>query len=515
MPEYLRALIVILFLASVVFVFAKVPACAVASAASDYERRRNLWFAITLVAFFAHNYWIYVVVAAAILLMAVPRESNRLAMYFLLLFAVPSIAQQIPGMGIVRYFFTINYVRLLSLAILLPAFLSLLGREDTERFGRTLTDKLIVAYLVLIFVLQLRVDTFTNSLRHGVLYAFLDVFLPYYVASRSMRDVRAFRDAMMAFVVAALVLSLIATFEFAKHWLLYGSLDEALGLHWGYGSYLERAGTLRAQGSTGQPIALGYVAAVAIGFLLFLRRSVSTSSSWTLALALLGAGLLASLSRGPWAGAGVMVLAFIAMGPAAGVQLAKLGLLGAFAVPALLISPFGEKIVKLLPFVGTVDQFNVTYRERLLELTVQVIMQNPFFGSPAGAYHSDLESLRQGEGIIDIVNTYLGVGLASGLVGLSLFSGFFVAVAVMTYRGMRSLTDKKDELHLLGRALLSTLFGIMVIIFTVSSITVIPVVYWSVAGLGVAYAGMLSRERVPGIGRRMRTPTTAIRAAER
>jgi hypothetical protein len=41
--------------------------------------------------------------------------------------------------------------------------------------------------------------------------------------------------------------------------------------------------------------------------------------------------------------------------------------------------------------------------------------------------------------------------------------------------------------------LLATLIGILVIIFTVSSITFIPVVYWSIAGLGVAYIQMVRR----------------------
>lgn len=41
--------------------------------------------------------------------------------------------------------------------------------------------------------------------------------------------------------------------------------------------------------------------------------------------------------------------------------------------------------------------------------------------------------------------------------------------------------------------LLATLTGILVIIFTVSSITFIPVVYWSIAGLGVAYIQMVRR----------------------
>ncbi|MGE8385220.1 MAG: O-antigen ligase domain-containing protein, partial [Pseudomonas putida] len=52
---------------------------------------------------------------------------------------------------------------------------------------------------------------------------------------------------------------------------------------------------------------------------------------------------------------------------------------------------------------------------------------------------------------------------------------------------------KDDERRQLGRVLLATLIGILVIIFTVSSITFIPVVYWSIAGLGVAYIQMVRR----------------------
>jgi len=60
---------------------------------------------------------------------------------------------------------------------------------------------------------------------------------------------------------------------------------------------------------------------------------------------------------------------------------------------------------------------------------------------------------------------------------------------------MRNLPDRSGEPYLLGQALLATLLGILVIIFTVSSITLIPVIYWSVAGLGVAYARMVALAR--------------------
>src|SRR6267378_3259637 len=130
MPEHLRALLVILVLSSAVFALAKTPACAMACAAADFERRRNLWFGITLAAFLAHNFWIFIVVAAALLLFAQSREPNKLATYFFVLFAVPLIPADITGLGLIQHFFSIDYIRLLALAVLLPAFLFLRRQPD-------------------------------------------------------------------------------------------------------------------------------------------------------------------------------------------------------------------------------------------------------------------------------------------------------------------------------------------------------------------------------------------------
>lgn len=499
MPVHLKALVVILILATVVFTFAKAPACALASTTGDFERRRNLWFGITLAAFLAHSFWIYIVAVAFLLLLTLPREPNKLAMFFFLLFAVPTFEAPITGLGVIQHLFTIHYIRLLALVVLFAAFLYLQKQPDTERFGRTLSDKLIAGYIILQFLLMLTVSTFTNSLRIGVFYAFIDVFLPYYVASRSLKNIEGFRDALMAFVTAAMVLSIIAAFEVTRHWLLYANVDDALGTPSSHSIYLERgqSGVLRASASTGHAIPLGYAIAVALGFFLYLRKSVRNPLAWALGLALLLAGLAAPLSRGPWVGAAVMFLVFLATGPSPVRRLLQVGLLGIVIVPILLTTSLGDKFIALLPFVGTVDEFNVNYRQRLLAIGIQVIMQNPFFGAYGFFLSPEMQELKYGNGMIDLVNTYLGIGLASGLVGLSLFLGFFIAAAIGIFNGMRKLSDRNSELYLLGQALLSTLLGILVIIFTTSSISVIPVIYWSVAGLGVAYARMLVALKAP------------------
>ena len=491
MPEHLRALIVILLLATTVFIFAKAPACAMAMKSDDFVRRRNLWIAITLIAFLAHNFWVYIIVAAVLLGFAAPGEQNKLAMFFFLLFALPAISVQITGLGVIEHFFAIHYVRLLTLVVLLPAFLYLPRKPDNERFGRTLPDKLIAGFLILNFSLQLSVDTLTNSVRNGVFYAFIDVFLPYYVASRSLRTLQDFRDALMAFVIAAMVLGAIGVFEFTRGWLLYSALPGALGASLDMG-YLVRGMNLRAMATTGQPIPLGYVMAVAIGFSLYLRKSVPNQTHWHLGLILLLGGLIASLSRGPWIGAIVILLMFVATGRSSGRSLVKFMVIGALFMPALFITPFGQSIIDHLPFIGSVEAENITYRQRLLEISIQLIMQNPLFGSSDFYQAPAMQELRQGSGLIDIVNTYVGIALAHGLVGLTLFSGFFIAVGLANFRSMRHLPDKSDDRHVLGQALLSTLLGILVIIFTVSSIGIIPVVYWAVAGLCAAYVKMIT-----------------------
>jgi len=493
MPEHLRALIVILVLASIVFAFARRPATDIISS-TDFVRRRNLWFGLTLLAFLSHSFWIYAAIAFIVLLVSRLQEKNPVALFFFLLFLIPSVSTEIPGFGLINYLLALNHVRLLALAVLLPAFLVLWQRPGTLPFGRTWPDKLLAGYLVLVAMLYLRETSLTDTLRQG-LYLFIDVFLPYYVVSRALRNMAGFKDALFSLVIAVLLLAIIGVFEMLRHWLLYSALLAALDLKSGFTNYLGRIDLLRASASTGHSIALGYVITVAIGFYLFLQEGVRSKIHRCLGALLLVAGLFAPLARGPWLGAAALISVYIATGRAALKRLMVLGLVGLLSLPLLAILPGGQKVLDLLPFVGAIEAGNITYRERLIDNSLIVIQRNPWLGSIDYRSTPEMEAMRQGQGIIDIVNTYIAVTLESGLVGLSLFIGFFAAVLLGIRKAMRSLRDKEDEMHRLGRSLLATLIGILVMIFTVSSVTIIPVVYWSVAGLGVAYAQMV-RERM-------------------
>lgn len=487
MPEHLRALVIILFLSTTVFTFERPFATDIISSA-DFTRRRNLWFVLTLTAFLANSFWIYVLIAIPLLIHSIRRETNQPALFFFILFALPAATIPIPGIGLVNYLFDLSQVRLLELFILLPSFFELNRQKKSLTFGRTGPDKFLAMYLLLQAGTSLGGVSLTDSFRH-IFYLFIDIFLPYFVMSRALKNLQDFRAAMLSFVLATMVLALLAVFEGYKSWLLYTSLNSSLGMAERQ-MYLVRDGGLRAIVTAENSIALGYLMVVGIGFHLFLQHSIPKKIYRWFGMGLLAAGMFAALSRGPWVGAVVLLVIFIANGRYAARRLMGLGLAAILAFSLLSVMPGGERIINLLPFIGTTDKGNIDYREQLITNSIIVIQRNPWFGSNDYLKEPEMEALRTGENIIDIVNSYLGIVLERGLIGLGLFVGFFAMTLLGIYRAMRSIPDMESEERLLGRALLATLVSIMVIIFTVSSISIIPIVYWSVAGLGVAYIQM-------------------------
>ena len=110
--------------------------------------------------------------------------------------------------------------------------------------------------------------------------------------------------------------------------------------------------------------------------------------------------------------------------------------------------------------------------------------------------------------MVDVVNSYLGIGLANGLVGLGFFVASFLYVMSAIWMSMRRLPDAAAEIHTIGSALLACLAGITATIFTVSSISLVPVVYWTVLGLGMGYVVMV-RQHLQGA----KTPLGVVSAA--
>lgn len=484
MSYHLLTLTFVLILATLTFVFSYVAFDSILPK-DQFKRWRNYWYIVTLIAFLAGNFWIYIVVCGLFVLYISKREENIFALYFFLLLVIPPIDQVIPVPGI-NYLFPMNYPRLLSLTLLFPLFLSQLSKPDKIPYGSTGPDKLVLAMVVLTFLLWLRGTTFTDAVRYGV-SGFLDVFLPYYTASRVIKNIGQLKLVMTAFVIGCLIVGAIGIFEYRSSWLLYNNLDESLGVNWVMGSYLGRGGDVRALSTTGQPIILGYVLMVALGFYLFIAPSIKSTIVRLSGFVFLAAALFVTLSRGPWVGAVALIIVFLATGTNVAKKFITLATVAFLTLPILQVVPGGHKIINILPFIGTSEQFNVEYRDKLLDRSIAVISNHPFFGVFNPTKEPEMQDMVQGEGIVDIVNAYLGISLSQGLVGLALFLMFFAIVLRTTYKAMKKLPKKSEE-HLCGSSLLASLAGVLVAIYTVSTIGVIPIVYWSLAGLMLSYS---------------------------
>lgn len=487
MPDWLRALVVLLVLSGAM-IWQTRDHLAAAIPTDTFRRRCLLWLGLLTAAFVSHSYWIYAAVAVPLVARCAKVDGNRLALFVFVAFVIPPFSATIPGFAGLNQLFEITHPRILSLVLLAPAWWSLRRTPGVEPFGRSFADLCVLGFVLLQLTLQLLVDSPTNTMRYGF-YAFMDVFLPYYVASRSLRDLPSWRDAVMSFIYAVALMVPVAVFEFAKHWLLYQSLAGHMGLRWAMGNYLARGDSLRALAATGHSLVLGYSMVVALSLFTYGRRFLQP---WPMraALAALAIGLVVPVSRGPWVGGVAACAVLLLTGADRLPRIARTLLIGGALGVIVLLSPLGQKVIDLLPFVGSVDEYNVTYRQRLFTASMTVIRVHPWFGSYDYLSAPAMQEMIQGEGIIDIVNSYIGIALSSGLVGLGLFVGAFVAAIWCILGGMRHCRPG-EEMHDLGRGLLAALAGALVTIATVSSINNIPLIYWLLAGLGVGYGRLV------------------------
>jgi len=491
MPNNLKALLVVLVLALAMFQFARPLALAV-GAKRDFDRRRYVWLGLTAVAFLVPSFWLFVLVAAPLLFWAARRDNNPFALYLFLLHVIPPVEVNVPIVGINKLF-AMDMYRLLDLCVLLPLALKLWREKGRQTAPIRWMDFFVLGYGLLQILLFVRPDTadaasmhdsLTNVLRRAFLYG-IDVGVVYYVASRFCRTRERVVEAMAAFAIATLAMAPIAVFETARHWLLY----KEMGTTWGSvlnSGYLLRGGVVRAMASSGDSLSLGYLLAIGFGFWLYLGRRVGAVLRIGGIAALL-LGLIAAYSRGPWLGAVVIYFVYMLLGPRAVTRLFKATLIAGVAFVALLMSPLGPRITKVIPFLGgQVDNFNILYREVLAERSLDMIRLHPYLGDQDA--YSKLQDLRQGVGVIDFVNTYADVAVFYGLIGLGLFIGLPLVGMFRDFRVVRKTRRSDPDLSQLGASLTACMVGTLVMIYTSSFIFGYAVLFYVLAGLGAGYA---------------------------
>jgi hypothetical protein len=484
----LKVLIVILTMTVPVFFFAK-PVCLRFMDEADFLRRRNIWLALTATALLSPSFWLYALVAAILFTWGARKDATPAAFYLLLLHVIPPGGQEIPYIGSIRIFELDNY-RLLAFTVLIPVawkFRQLRHGDDLRRF--TLTDTLVLGFCLLQLVLLAPYESITNTARRGLLSG-LDVLIPYYVFSRSLTDKRAFADTLCTFCLACALFAGIATFEALRTWPLYGETAEIWGLQ-SEGAYVFRGTSLRALASSGHPLALGYMMSIGFGFWLYLRPHAGSMWKGVTIAGWMWLGLLAAYSRAPWLVAIIIFFIYLWFQNRGAVKTIKALLALACVGGIVLASPLGSKVIDNLPFVGTVDSDNVVYRQRLADVSWRLIEQNPLLGDPFVL--NKMEEMRQGEGIIDLVNTYATMALFYGMIGLSIFCCVFASGAWKLFQGLRRANRFNEDTARIGANLLACLLGTLVMMATGSFGSSLALLAWALAGLSVSYERMVQR----------------------
>jgi len=492
MPETIKASIIILFLGSLILQFNKGLLPKTISI-NEYNLWRFLWVASTIIAFFSFNYWLSIFLLIVLIKIKATTPSNKSTQflnYLWLLPLLPLLAKDIPGFMGINFLFGLNHPRLLSILLLFPLFLSNTNKKTA--FLRLSGDKLFALYLLIIIIITSRNGNITNILRSNF-YIFIDIFLPYYAASRALSTLKDLKKVAFILFCTASLFALIGIFESLKVWQLYASLNNSLDLGHHASAYLFRNNSLRVSGPFSHSIVLGYFISIGITMGLAIKSSFKNPQRSIIVFTILILGLLLTLSRGPWIGTLVSVALFMFLTQPAIKLIKNVAALVIISTPITLFTSFGQKIIGLLPFINDSNTATgtVTYRQELFKNAWIVIQRHPLLGSNTYLDTPEMQSMIQGQGIIDIVNSYLRLALNSGLLGVGVFCLFFLTLLIHLYHSQQKAKKISSEAHMLGAGLLATMISILLIIATVSSIDIVSELYWLLAGICVAYLNII------------------------
>ena len=492
MLQTLKELLVVAVIAAIVFRMAR-PLALRFMSPEDFRRRRNTWFAITLTAFLAPNIWVFMFVGAIFLVLLARRDSNPAAVFLMMQHVVPPMSVRVPMVGL-SFLANLDYQLLLALCLTLPAALRIM-RAGKTGFDRL--DFLVLTYLMftcVFFILPevspgiLMTPTATDYLRRMV-ETVLGAFVPYFVISRCGPGARPAIDAMAAYCLACAVLAAIGIFEALRHWLLYAGIMTRLGN--ATQIYLMRGDTLRAMASTGHSLALGVALAMAFAMWLGLQYGVKENRRKLAVTALLAAGLIAAYSRGPWLASVFAFFMISVLRPRAVSGVFKAGVAFALVASLVAISPLGHKIADVLPFLGgTVDSGNIDYRERLLTRSWEVAQQSPILGDRWALLK--LQDMRQGQGIIDLMNGYMAILCGSGYVGFAMYAMILLLGVFRARMFYQRYLKTEPNLAMAGAGVLVTLLTISVLVYSSGRIDTQVIL---TVGLAAALARSLKTRR--------------------
>jgi O-Antigen ligase len=447
------------------------------------------WLVVTTAAFFSGHFLVFAVVVLVVCAKLRGKwPEGTPAIYVALLPIIPLYDYTIPGLLGIESILTLDLQRVLALTLLLPAVM--VSKRDARPLFANPIDVFAVLYfswlVVLGFVFR---PSFTDALRNAVeTWAFLA--LPYFAISRLIRTMEDMKSVIVALVFTGIVMSVIGFVEQRMTQVLYLEVPKQLHMNplavFAAG-YEFRFGFLRIRSSIEG--GLGYALIFSLAALLCVYR-LRILQGWRFWL--IGATLVVAIfftgSRGAWMAAAIAV--------AVSILFPLIRSPGRFVFLCLLAIVCWPTVQQYL--LSARDEFGTfEYRSDLLKAAIPVIMDHPVmgWGSLSNVFASGkLEHMRQGQGIIDIVNSFIGEALTNGISGLFLFVSVIASSIWCTLRryhqsavATRTMTDQWLPAFLVSLALCTVVY-----LGTISMVGHIPVYFWLLIALCSAYSSMNS-----------------------
>lgn len=381
---------------------------------------------LPLLGFLLPTLWLLHIAMFLVVPMLARRSAGRVAPLYLL------ALMMLPGMSdLLMLGSTMLWQHDIHVTLGLGALVALLSSPDRAR-GRLPYDLPFACVFAVMVFIAVRDTSFTNLLRE-LMQTGLHYALPYYIVSRSIRSVADIKRIMMALAIAGAVLSAILLFEAIRTWPIYRQLYDHYGLPLDDIGVKFRAGAMRAGGPFLESTSMAFVLIFCFMAAYLSRDIFRTKQSHWLFTAVIGIGLIVPQSRGAWIALVIgLVLSDLFRRRYAPLsrKLAIIAAAGALLIPATIA---GGRVAELIGLSGDATE-TVDYREQLWEAGKIELAKHPLVGQSQRQLLVSMAELRQGEGIIDFVNTYLFVALTSGIPGAILFTGAIAWASLSLWR---------------------------------------------------------------------------------
>lgn len=351
--------------------------------------------------------------------------------YLLLLPTMPALTMDTGVGGI--YLLNLSSIAAMGFGALIGSFAARSPRTKSPCFY-----DLCVLTLIIMFVFIYNRDGNATVLLRGFTTYIIAFAGPFLLIRGCAKDTRDIEGLLIRLCAGGMIVAITGIFQARWQWIIFETYYQTLHvpIPLTTAALSLRAGLLRTGGSMVDYTAGGMFLALVVSIFPLLRSKFTPRGFYIALLILLG-GLVVTQSRGAWVAAiagSIFVAAFrgqwrrffILIGSVATVEFALI----TFAKSSRLAQIAGQTSEA----VGTID-----YRQRLFTLGIQQIKNHPMLGQTPEHLSLNLYELKQGQNIVDFVNSHLFIAMAGGVLIFAIWAMIWFSFILTEWKKRNNL----------------------------------------------------------------------------